>query len=451
MKALGIDIGTTSICMICCESETGEILWSAQEKNRFAGETFSQDPEEILEKVFRLIRGLDESGCGLEEIAGIGVSSQMHGILYVDRQGNAVSPFYTWKDQKGNEHFREGKTYAEYLNGQGIPAYTGYGITTHFYLGDRGMIPEAAAAFVGIGDYLVMRLTGKKDAAVNRTMAHSFGGYDLETDGFEKEKLERAGVDVRYLPHVTQERIAGKYRGIPVAFACGDNQASFFGAVSDVKTQISVNVGTGSQVSVWIPKDARLLRLCRQQEQAEVRPFIEEGYLCVGASVNGGKTYERLAAFLEEVVFSFTGQKISAYEEMARIVRGMDTTSLRVEPLLYGARQSRERHGGTISCLMEENFHPEDLIFAYVRGMAEELHALYLNFPEEIREGRTEIVASGNGIRRNEKLREQIQELFRMGLLLQKQEEEAAYGAARFICDALGQTAEQESTAASML
>lgn len=440
MKALGIDIGTTSICVVCCESETGEILWSGQEKNSFIGETFEQDPEEIVKKVLRLVNKLKEDGYDLKKMAGIGVSSQMHGILYVDRDGNAVTPLYTWKDQKGNEVFRDGKTYAEYLNERGIRAYAGYGIATHFYLESRGMIPEAAAAFVGIGDYLVMRLTGRKDAAVNRTMAHSFGGYDLETDRFEKERLEQAGVKISYLPAVTAERLAGTYQGIPVAFSCGDNQASFFGAVSDVKTQISVNVGTGSQVSVWIPQEVELIEKCQKEKQIEIRPFLEEGCLCVGASVNGGKVYEKLAAFLEEIVFDFTGQRISAYEGMERIVQNVSQTELKIRPLLYGERQSGQTCGGTVEFLKENNFHPENWIFAYVRGMAEELHELYMQFPEDVRKRKTQIVASGNGIRKNRKLRRLTEESFGMRLILQKQEEEAAYGAARWLCEALNQS-----------
>ena len=69
-------------------------------------------------------------------------------------------------------------------------------------------------------------------------------------------------------------------------------------------------------------------------------------------------------------------------------------------------RKTGERRGsgadayGTMKNLTADDFHASDFIRAYVKGMADELYRMYLEFPEEIRRGRTEIVASGNGIRK---------------------------------------------------
>ena len=40
---------------------------------------------------------------------------------------------------------------------------------------------------------------------------------------------------------------------------------------------------------------------------ADIRPYFHKGCLYVGASLNGGKVYEKLAAFFEEIVYEFTG------------------------------------------------------------------------------------------------------------------------------------------------
>ena len=34
-------------------------------------------------------------------LSGLG-SQQMHGIVYVDKEGNCVSPLYTWQDARGS-------------------------------------------------------------------------------------------------------------------------------------------------------------------------------------------------------------------------------------------------------------------------------------------------------------------------------------------------------------
>ena len=62
--------------------------------------------------------------------------------------------------------------------------------------------------------------------------------------------------------------------------------------------------------------------------------------------------------------------------------------------------------------------------------MAEELYSLYQGFPEELRSGRTGITASGNGIRKNPLLREEIEKKWKLPAAFTDREEEAATGAA---------------------
>ncbi len=64
---------------------------------------------------------------------------------------------------------------------------------------------------------------------------------------------------------------------------------------------------------------------------------------------------------------------------------------------------------------------------------------LYMDFPKEIREGRREIIASGNGIRKNRLMAEEIEKKFDMRLRFSDIEEEAAAGAAKAALDLLVQ------------
>ena len=64
----------------------------------------------------------------------------MHGIVYVDNDGKAVSPLYTWQDNRGNLILNNNITYAEFLTDySGYNLSTGYGLVTHFYI-----LPEGA-------------------------------------------------------------------------------------------------------------------------------------------------------------------------------------------------------------------------------------------------------------------------------------------------------------------
>ena len=124
-------------------------------------------------------------------------------------------------------------------------------------------------AFVGIGDYVAMRLTGSRKAVVHKTMAPALEDITWRRDGLKLDKLAAAGVDISCYPAVAREEgqavgtmvmeqtavlLAGgtaEPEAIPVFCAVGDNQASFLGAVKDKEHSVSINVGTGSQVSVY--------------------------------------------------------------------------------------------------------------------------------------------------------------------------------------------------------
>ena len=97
---MGIDIGTTSICGISADCQSGEILKSVTLPNDSFIETDKsferiQDSEKILKKVFSLVEELTD-----EDTVSIGFSNQMHGILYADKRGNALSPLYIWQDAR---------------------------------------------------------------------------------------------------------------------------------------------------------------------------------------------------------------------------------------------------------------------------------------------------------------------------------------------------------------
>ena len=235
MKAIGLDIGTTSICGLLMDCESGEAerivsrsndAWirSAQPWERI------QKPAAIRDKVLEI----------LEELAGpetgaVGITGQMHGILYLDAQGSPVSPLYTWQDGRGNLPCGGG-TYAARLR-----AHSGYGNVTHLYNRENGLVPEDAAVFCTIHDYMAMVLTGRRRPLVHSSDGASFGGYDLAEKRFVwTDPLQ---------PELTDSTVtAGAWRGIPVAVAIGDNQASFLGGGCGRAT-VLVNVGTGSQVS----------------------------------------------------------------------------------------------------------------------------------------------------------------------------------------------------------
>jgi sedoheptulokinase len=101
----------------------------------------------------------------------IGVTGQVHGILYYDSYGNAVSPLYTWLDRRALLPV-DGGTYKDLLfEKTGMNIACGYGMLTHFCLYHQGEVPQQAAGFTGILEYITSKLApdvdlGLSDASV---------------------------------------------------------------------------------------------------------------------------------------------------------------------------------------------------------------------------------------------------------------------------------------------
>ena len=118
MKIMGIDIGTTTVSIVLTDTETGkQLARETVEHNSFLQssrpEQKIQDPGQIYESVRELLAKM-QGEHGLPD--GIGFTGQMHGMLYVDASGMAVSPLYTWQDGSGEIPLEDGRTCVEILS-----------------------------------------------------------------------------------------------------------------------------------------------------------------------------------------------------------------------------------------------------------------------------------------------------------------------------------------------
>ena len=430
MNGIGLDIGTTTICGVIM-NENGEVLRSVTLPNdsavpgRYSWEKL-QDPERIYQICTEVLEQLEKSG---ERASTLGISGQMHGILYLDKAGRAVSPLYSWQDGRGNLSCPSGETYCEQLTElTGYPMASGYGLTTHFYNMKNGLVPKDTAALCTIGDYAAMRLAGKKRPLFHKSMAASLGIYDLSEDRFDEEALKRAGIDPSLLPEVSREErflAESREKDPSIALALGDNQASFFGAVGKDST-VLVNVGTGSQVSVYCDHLDRNLNV-------EFRPYIGKSWLMVGAPLCGGASYAMLEDFFSETVRAFTGRKPDEpYDVMNALAEEAlkKGNCLEVDTRFRGTRQEPGLRG-TVKNIGEDNFTPGGLAAGVLRGMSRELFGIYSEIPEEYK--KTEVITgSGNGLRRNRVLRRIVEAMFGRPVRIPEYEEEASCGAALY-------------------
>lgn len=427
MKILGLDIGTTTVSAVVMEA--GQVLFSLTRPNdSFLPGCRSweklQDPEAIRKTALSAVDTLFDM---FPDIVGIGVTGQMHGIVYLDRHGRPVSPLYTWQDGRGEERMKNGRTYAAHLRElTGYPAATGYGLVTHYYNQENGLVPEDAAVFCTIHDYIAMVLADKTTPVTDAGDAASLGFFQAEKGRFDFDALKKMGVNISLLPALAEDPALGLYRGKATVYVpVGDNQASFLGATGGDLHCMLANVGTGSQFSVYSEQYISC-------DGLETRPFPGGGYLLVGASLCGGRAYALLERFFRETGKMLGCHMDSAYEAMERLLSGTEKPRdiPTVEPLFQGTRQDPSVRG-SIGELDTENFTPLHLIWGMMEGMARELSEMYGRF---LASGGTpvKLIGSGNGLRKNSHLQRCFTDLFGQTLVMSRCVEEAASGAALF-------------------
>jgi len=423
MKTLGIDIGTTTISAVVVKD--GHVLSCATHKNDSFISTGNdweriQDPGYIRSKATETVEALLTKH---PDIRRIGVTGQMHGILYLDSQGIPVSPLYTWQDGRGNLPFA-GMTYARRLSQiTGYPVSSGFGLVTHYYNVMNDLVPTSAAVFCTIQDYIAMVLAGASRPVTDASDGASFGLFNVKAGCFDEEAIKKAGMKCSILPALGTDSCIGFYREkIPVYTAIGDNQASFIGATGANRSCMLVNMGTGGQFSVFSEEYLSCPGL-------ETRPF-PGGFLLVGSSLCGGRAYALFEKFVRDTL-SIAGMEIdSCYEALDALLGSSDKPeNLPVtSPLFQGTRNDPTLRG-SITGLDPENFTIRHLVWSLLEGMAKELHDLYLCYADQ--GGKPmKLIGSGNGLRKNVYLQRCFADVFRQPLTLSACTEEAAAGAA---------------------
>lgn len=422
--AVGIDIGTTTISAAVInitqkrQIEFYTIPNGCEVKND--GVFSEQSPEEIIEKVQKLANSVTDSFPGVQSI---GITGQMHGILYVDKNGNSVSDFVTWQDKRGDMDCG-GETYCEKIRRlTGLPVSTGFGFATHFYNIENKKIPQNAVTFCNIADYAVMRLTGGAEPVIHSSVAASFGLFNADKNRFEAEKIKLLGECEISLPMLTDKFfVCGEYKGIPVSAAIGDNQASFLGSVDDLDNGILVNIGTGSQISA-VKSDG-----FSGNGANEIRPLCKNKYIVCGSALCGGQSFALTEKLFREFIKACGGGDAAVYRTMNALAE--EAFFQKRQPLNFrttfkGTRQqpdlTAEIHGIT-----DKNFTAGQMILGVVYGICRELYDFFESSEK------TSVIASGNAVQKNSVFGLVLKDIFKKPVKISQQSEEAAMGAALF-------------------
>jgi xylulokinase len=207
---IGIDVGT-STCKVIAVDRDGRVVavasrdypminlrpgWAEQEPDawwRAAGEAIAE-----------LTSKLPEHG---QEVVGIGMCGQMHGLTPLDAQGDVIRPAIMWNDQRAaaecdwiTEQAGGLDELLRMTRNRMLPGFTGGKI---IWLRDHE--PDNYARMVRLlnpKDYVRYRMTGVYTTEVSD--ASGTGLFDVEHRTWSTELLEKIDVDPSLLPDVVE-------------------------------------------------------------------------------------------------------------------------------------------------------------------------------------------------------------------------------------------------------
>jgi xylulokinase len=258
---LGIDIGTSGAKALLVD-ERGQILASGLSEYPLSSPYplwSEQSPLDWWHGVRIAVRAaLAQAGVGADQIAGMGLTGQMHGSVFLDSQGQVIRPALLWNDQRTAAECREitERIGAERLiEIAGNPALTGFQAPKILWL--RAHEPENYGRLAHVllpKDYIRYKLTGAY--ATDASDAAGTLLLDLRARDWSAEILDRLELPRLWFPEVFEgPAITGKLsaeaagllglsEGLPVIAGGGDNAAAAVGTGVVRSGVISSSIGT---------------------------------------------------------------------------------------------------------------------------------------------------------------------------------------------------------------
>ncbi|HET7839211.1 MAG TPA: FGGY-family carbohydrate kinase, partial [Rectinemataceae bacterium] len=313
----------------------------------------------------------------------------------------------------------------------------GYALATHYAHRMAGSVPASARRIGGICEFVAEGLVGAELGLSDPSCLASYGAWEVSAGAFDAELLDELlgpGSPAYFAP-APPVSVAGLWMGrVPVAFPVGDNQAGFHGLVADPLSACLVNLGTSGQLSFFSPEP-------KPAPGMELRPFLNRGYLQVGATLCGGKAWEILEEFLRsaaELVTSHRVESEAVYAAMEALAssEAEGGEALRVLPSFGGTRADPSRRGAILGIGLD-NLRPGNMVRALVAGVVEELRGFSGGLGGDF--GRMErIVATGGFARRVAAVPRALAEGFGLSVGLSGAEDGSAIGAALIGAEAAG-------------
>jgi gluconokinase len=306
---IAIDIGSTNIKAVAFDDAATPVADASlacsflpNEQNRLWQE---QDPAAIFETVLQCVSRVQQQL--RSKPSAIALSSAMHSLIALDRAGKPLTRCISWADLRSGAEARAlGNTALgrDIYRHTGTPIHPMSPLTKIVWLRQHQSDTfKQAACFLGIKEYIVDRLFGRK--FVDYSIASASGLFDIFNYDWYRPALEYAGIGAERLPapvdslHVLEglDAKAASTMGIPL------NTPWIIGASDGCLANLGALVFGGDDAVVTLGTSAALRRGTPHpldDDLGRIFNYIlyRGAYISGGASNNGGNLTQWFAKSL---------------------------------------------------------------------------------------------------------------------------------------------------------
>jgi xylulokinase len=265
-KLLGIDVGTGGTRAVLLD-ELGRVLGAATAEHAPMASPelgwAEQDPRDWWRAAcVAIAECVRQAGASADEIAAVGLSGQMHGLVLLDAAGEVVRPALIWCDQRTEEECRaitERVGAKRLIDSVANPALTGFTLPKIWWV--RAHEPELWSPVRSImlpKDYVRFKLTRAR--ATDVADASGTLLFDVVNRRWSAEMLQSSDLRPEILPEVFESpeitgrvskdgaATSGLREGTPVVAGGGDQAAGAVGMGIVEPGNVSATIGTSGVV-----------------------------------------------------------------------------------------------------------------------------------------------------------------------------------------------------------
>jgi xylulokinase len=262
---LGIDVGTTGSKALLIDANGAVTASATTEYPMFTPQPLwsEQNPVDWWSATVTSIRQvLEQGGVKADQVAGVGLTGQMHGLVLLDAQSEVLRPCIMWNDQRTAPQCA---TITQKVGPDNVLRLTGNPVLPGFTAPKIAWVQEhepdvyARAAKVLLPkDYARYRLTGGFFSEVSDASGTSL--FDVGQRRWSDEMLAALDLPREWLPDVTESpevsarisavaaKVTGLLEGTPVVGGGGDQAAQAVGTGIINEGVVSATLGTSGVV-----------------------------------------------------------------------------------------------------------------------------------------------------------------------------------------------------------